>query len=145
MLNIKKLLPLIFLFLGCGPDMYNQETVIDSNLQKYVTKFEEEIGVKVSRVDVVFADLDNKTAGLCMHGVIKSKIMIDIKYWNEIREAQREEILYHELGHCVLHLRHNTDTFANGCAKSIMFPYAFEFCYIANRDYYVNELKNAGL
>ena len=50
----------------------------------------------------------NKTVGTCFHrwgGA--SEIGISTQFWNKASEARRKLLLWHELGHCSLDLRHD--------------------------------------
>jgi hypothetical protein len=53
---------------------------------------------------VEFADLESPTAGLCFCGV---GILLSEQLWAEYKPFQRMELMYHELGHCVLYLEHS--------------------------------------
>lgn len=44
------------------------------------------------------------------HGYCPYKVMfINVEHWAVINKWERQELVYHELGHCLLGLGHNTD------------------------------------
>ena len=79
-------------------------------------------------------------------------ILISPKYWDEAgigeteeeRDARRRVLLYHELGHCILHLPHNEeliDSPFGKIPKSIMFTFAIPAkIFIYDRERYESEL-----
>jgi hypothetical protein len=71
-------------------------------------------------------------------------ITIDPDFWANASSDQREQLVFHELGHCALVLRHNIVVDSNRCLLSIIYPYAFgnSDCYKLNKDYYFSQLMN---
>lgn len=76
--------------------------------------------------------------------------------WQQASQYERECLVFHELGHCLLARAHKTDKFANGAFVSLMNPndvavYATCRYPIGNddcdkrprRDYYIDELFDA--
>lgn len=66
-------------------------------------------------------------------------------HWQYESATLKENLLYHELGHCVLHRLHNTAVWtapdASNIPVSIMFPTLInELSYIKYHAYYLNEL-----
>ncbi|AKD57588.1 hypothetical protein [Spirosoma radiotolerans] len=77
--------------------------------------------------------------------------------WQQASQYERECLVFHELGHCLLTRAHKTDKFPNGAFASLMNPndvtvYATCRYPIGNddcdrrprRDYYIDELFDAG-
>ncbi len=70
--------------------------------------------------------------------------VIDVleSFWKYANNAAKELVLYHELGHCILH-RHHLNTWTNYIPTSIMSEQLFDVqVYTVNRTYYVHELFN---
>lgn len=126
---------------------------VDPALEPYVSKFEKEFDVAVD-YPVTFASIlptDGKRVGQCVtwqNGA--RKIMIDSTYWQYCNDAQAEQLVYHELGHCALGLGHDDRTIKfkdedGDWPISIMRTTAFNKVeievYSKHRDYYVQELK----
>lgn len=61
--------------------------------------------------------------------------------WARLPEAEREELLFHEMGHCVLMRTHEPELKPEGIPASIMNPYMIRGAvYENNRSYYLREL-----
>ncbi len=48
------------------------------------------------------------------------EIVLDLVYWENATEIEREYLVFHELGHCVLERDHNNERDDNGICISIM-------------------------
>jgi hypothetical protein len=58
-----------------------------------------------------------------------------------MEDADREELIFHEMGHCVLGRAHKSIKTAEGIPASIMHPYRISnSVYKEYRDQYLNEL-----
>ena len=61
-------------------------------------------------------------------------------------EERRQELIFHELGHCELNLDHDeTYNETDNCPTSIMNPFVFgdygvDNCYTPKFNYYINQL-----
>lgn len=136
----------LFLLAGCGQEKAKEPAIVDEALMEYIVRFESDIGVSAEGISVVFGELEEDMVGVCQswsNGT--KKVTIDKEYWDMETETQREELMFHELGHCAMNLGHDEGVMRAGritCPNSIMYPYTFEYCYAAHRDYYVSELKN---
>lgn len=94
---------IVVLLLSCG----ERQGFIDPAFSSYVKDFENKIGVKVSNVDIRFEALKPPMLGLCITGGGLEDIKIDPISWINMDDLGRELLLYHELGHCVLFMKHN--------------------------------------
>lgn len=131
---------------GCGQEQAKEPAIVDEALASYLVKFELDVGASTKDIDVVFGALDGDVVGVCYAWTDgKRKIVIDKEYWDLEREEQKEELIFHELGHCAMGLDHDEGVSLVGtiyCPTSIMYPYTFDYCYERYRDYYISELKN---
>lgn len=118
--------------------------------KKYISKFEREFGVKIEYA-VLLDDFDT-SAAVCMSWPFgRREVKINRRYWNTINDAQREELLYHEFGHCSFGLTHNSQYMHfddMGLAPySIMHPTAFSIAeseiYVIYREHYIDQMKEA--
>lgn len=102
-------------------------------------------------VNVVFQDLTAQNiVGQC-DGI--GTVQIDPTNWTTLQDLGKEQLIFHELGHCVLGLGHNrtmiefTDSNNNTqfIPESIMYPQEFGnfLFYQQNLNYYHNELKTS--
>lgn len=138
----------MLLLSSCAGKVY---LVIDPDLQEYITRFENDGDIKITNLVASFGNPgsnknpDLLTVGVCKTGIGAPNIVILKSYWESIDDLQREQLMYHELGHCILDRNHDSRTI-NGCAFSIMHPYMIsENCYEPARDVYVGELFNEGV
>jgi len=124
----------------------------DSRLWVYFEAFEKEARLRGKNFNLVelniqglIEDIDvNGVAGHCKYGShIDNEVTIDSPFWNSARAIDREFVVFHELGHCVLLRGHEESAHANGTCTSLMRSGALE-CrdnYSANtRTAYLNEL-----
>jgi hypothetical protein len=125
----------LFLFLvSCAP---LKPIYIDPEVQPYVTRFTEIVGIYPYGISIKIVDsLPGTKVGECYSSQIESTISILRSYWNQSSDYGKEHIIFHELGHCFLGLEHQNIYFQDRCPGSIMFPLAFgnEGCYIIHRN-----------
>ena len=113
--------------------MFNRN--VDDAFVEYVSRFERHYGEAVE-VGVNFGSLKD-AVGICYY--VTGNIEIDREYWNTHGEAAKEELIFHELGHCVLGREHNEHMIGD-CPASIMYPTLTPGCYKKHKDYYIKEL-----
>ena len=122
------------------------EHYVDSSFKIYIDEFmkqaEKNDMDKDSLQDfaMIFASrLDGNTAGICLHPT--NTILVNAEYWKLIDEYQREDLIFHELGHCVLGRSHCDAKNEDGTPVSIMNPRVmWSATYMISRDRYVKEL-----
>lgn len=138
---MKYILPAILFFSGCATTRY-----VEPLLAKHVASFEAYYGVKTD-VNVVFERLEEPFAGLCTVGM-NSTIKIDTEFYLDYENDNLaiEELMWHELSHCVFYMEHDNRTGKVGIYDnvplSIMYPYVFgmDYSYKENLEYYRNEI-----
>lgn len=116
--------------------------------QKYVEGFVKagkEQGVQISVATLqILPDYKMPMAfgGVCVSSI--KVIFINGKVWNQITNSQREGLIWHEMGHCVLGREHETYSLDGVHPGSIMYPSMFRGealkFYIGNKSYYKREL-----
>jgi len=122
-----------------APNPKNTDPIFNS----YVSSFESLFSVSVN-TPIVFGDV-GEYAGVCYkYSSGYSEIRINENNWEFLTEKQKEQLIFHELGHCVFDREHN-DNFDNGCPESIMRSYMFSQseindCYNPFFDDYIDEL-----
>ena len=136
---LKSIVPLIIstitivCFQNCAPlfDVKNvshrSNLVSDPTFASYVEDFEGRNNNTKVEVPIVFKDLDPKYAGICYRtftekGLVGDRIEIDIKNWKSMSEYQRINLIFHELGHCVLNRDHVVSSSVLLCPTSFMDP-----------------------
>ena len=124
------------------------EGVDNSVFDKYSDRFAKEFDVVVD-VPILFEDNDHGAAAVCYRWVGGySEINVVHKFWVDSSEAQKEQLIFHELAHCVLQQGHRDDherVGPNICPVSIMRSWAFgdheiENCYKEKRKQYIQEV-----
>ena len=156
----KLALALLLLSGGCGPGLKHPSPTPVDFTQFYLDfqLYSAEYGNSVPSVDNLLAigfgpTDDAETAGECIWNFVAGrKIVINQSEWEGLTDDSRESLVFHELGHCVLHRGHNPDTISGLDAgitdgslypKSLMNPtFVDGGTYRLLQDYYLNELFN---
>lgn len=116
----------------------------------YVQTFQEESrtrGKEVSVTNLVIQReaLSPKIRAQCRSKVLAAPVIaVNGVIWDSSTEEDREALLMHELGHCILGLDHKEGELEDGSPKSLMrsvSPYGKS--YKIHRDYYLDELFGA--
>lgn len=112
---------------GGGEGFYVPGSVID----RLVIEFEDMLGKK----EWAFCECDGQGA---------PHIFISQAHWNNLTELGRENLIFHELGHCILN-RDHVDRLVEENGEmypvSVMFPTTLsDELYEKHRDYYLREL-----
>lgn len=108
-------------------------TYVDSSFTEYVKSFQREgarrgIKVDTKQLTMIFGEVGFNgpyTVGTCLHVAGKPLITINRLYWDAVSHLDREQVAFHELGHCLLmrpHCDHKntmmgTDTIAEPIYK----------------------------
>lgn len=99
--------------------------------------------VKIEDLIIRWGDLANEFEnGICeVNGRATPVVTIDVYAWEEMDEFERESLVFHELGHCVLRRYHRNGWTQGGIPASIMNPYSFDGWIYSNYEhYYLEEL-----
>lgn len=119
-------LMLVSLF-TCEKDDPTVEYFVDSNLAPYFSSFALEaqkrgLALDMSKTSGVISDIpDTKVLGRCEHAAEEGgKVTIDLPFWQKATQWEKEYVIFHELGHCVLNRRHLDDKNADGACVSMM-------------------------
>lgn len=116
---------------------------VDQAFSPYVERFEAVTGA-FNDTPISFGNVVRPAIGTCTRYNDGYKyVTINRSFWDRATDDQKEYLIFHELGHCVLNISHNDKT-NNGCPVSIMTKYEFgdTDCYRFNKAYYFNELKS---
>ena len=142
---------LSFLMTSCGSGL-TSNAYVEKEIEQYVDKFNLLYNEKVN-IEIRFKDLKDSTAGICYYyesGSSMNYIEIDKEIFSNYSDLGREELVFHELGHCIFDRDHSTQRINYGgysVPDSIMYPYTFgdSWFYEKNLAYYYDELvKNKG-
>jgi hypothetical protein len=131
------------LLAACAPQAGAPVYPVPSDIQPYLSTFEAKYGYNVSYIQYSFSSLESPYVGMCTIDNGSESITIDPTFWSEIDDNQKEALVMHELGHCVLFRAHLNTLQPNGDDTSVMNAYMMaESAYVNQRDYYLNELFN---
>ncbi|MBP5455891.1 MAG: hypothetical protein J6Y37_05285 [Paludibacteraceae bacterium] len=120
------------LFFSCGGDedevkTYSVDPELDLYLQKFLSAAKQHgknYDLESDGLIMEFADLPSPKIGLC-HFTDPIKVQIDRTFWQETagkadQESQRENTVFHELGHGLLRRQHVNTKLPNTEWKSLM-------------------------
>lgn len=134
MCKIQYTIIILLLFLSCNKELVSDNN-IDEGLRPYIESFIEEAkqrGVELNIEELTAAMVDQISIGsdqnycgygwFFYQGTLRKRIEIknSDNCWQSRTEIERENLVYHELGHALLGRPHFDDTFSNGSPKSIM-------------------------
>lgn len=117
---------MIILVMGCQKEESN---FIESELLTYFDRFEEvaaERGIQINLADIDISayinDIENRgTLGTCTSYTDGSQVInVDERYWDRADDLDKEYLVFHELGHCILDRDHDNSKDASGFCNSIM-------------------------
>jgi hypothetical protein len=92
-------------------------------------------------VPIGFHKLKRPMVGVCHYDSESRSVEVDPSYWDGISEFQREALIFHELGHCVLNLEHDSTLLKDECPASNMSPEMLsDSCYLTHRAYYARHM-----
>ena len=114
-------------FCGCTKEE-PASTYLDPAIQSYFDEFAAQgllrgvvIDYHTSGVEGIFDDLGDGVNGQCQHRSRGSdRVVVDRNYWNQSTDIEREFLIFHELGHCILDRTHLDNKTAQGECVSIM-------------------------
>ena len=146
---------LILLLVACGQQYQPAKKLIwkpsDPIFDELKWKFEWDFGLSAAGIAINLVPLGDNNVGEC-HYYNKyphlNYILIHTDFWNKASDEEREQVVYHELVHCVglVHYHIDTKIHMNGtdCPVSLMTTTQFnhkqmEKCYIPKREYYINQ------
>lgn len=153
-LNKAVLLFLVISLSACGKKE-NPHVAIESQFASYVNNFqvrsqEQGRGVVIDNLEVSMVPtldkLGSNVVGVCYRNVDGSgtpRVEISEEYWIRMDTDAREELMFHELGHCVITRGHRGSVDASGFPLSVMNPFIFSsYHYLQNYHNYMYELFN---
>jgi len=130
-----------FLILSsCGSSVL----LIEQEFQEYIDRFEKYGNIIIVDLNIHFGSIEDPfVMGFCKWGHSGTpEIVISFYHWDYITtDLEKESLVFHELGHCVLDRRHREDVLDNMAPASIMYPFALSHnVYYNNHQYYIEEL-----
>jgi len=147
---------LLLMLIGCGSQDVSYGDVLftkatETVFFKYIGSFERLLG-RTTSSKVFFGEIDERYAAVCrgFKGSGPKQVIVDKETWENLNEVQREQLIFHELGHCDLDLEHNDTSFLDidtqtYCPSSVMRYKLFnkteiKECYQPFKNMYIDEL-----
>lgn len=129
---------LTLLLISCG-----KAPIVDPILLPYIQRYEAETGESLANLDVVFNPTLRPIVSVCIN---QTRIEVDRAYYDTLTDLGREQMIYHEIGHCHQGLSHDSSRVIYKGADipaSIMNPEVFgeEWCYAELRNTYKAALR----
>jgi len=141
---------LIYSFMALALSACGKPQVLElGQFAPYVKAFEDSSAehstkpVKVTDLRVQFGVMQNPLEnGACeIVGNGTPTININEATWKRLTEEDRKGLMFHELGHCVLHRNHVREVSPQGIPVSLMNPYRINTqTLVANEEWYMKEL-----
>lgn len=127
---------------GCGSGFRAVNIgVVDPEFEPYVELFLEHANIPSINVDMYFNDQTGNVIGVCKKRGNDRNIEIDGDWWSTASDLDREILIFHELGHCVLDQGHRDFQLPDGCGGSVMGTYHIgAYCYDLHYDHYIEEM-----
>lgn len=140
---MKKLLLITFIFLAACQKPPYQDPEIKQVADTVLLEAEKRgKSYSINWIGLKFSDLGAGTAGICRVSTKEMTIYIDRNFWN-LKKEYREQLVAHELGHCLLNKKHNNSITNEYIPKSIMYTYVIDNqIYQFYKKYYFDELFN---
>lgn len=119
------------------------QTIVDENypeFELYVKQFDKTYHTKtLTTFQTYYSDKNDLAFCIPEDNVIQ----VNLTSWKRLDGINKEWLMFHELGHCVLGLEHNTNLYEDGYPKSIMYPVMFSMLryYRQHHDEYIKELN----
>lgn len=141
---MKKLIYFLLTLSACGPNPESSKFV-EEEIKEHVELFSK-LNNNKTNIEIKYSKLPDNVIGLCyIYTDGSSNIEIDEKAYKSYSYSGKQELIFHELGHCILNRSHLETRYTwEGVSipTSIMYPFAFgEFWYYnENITHYHDEL-----
>ena len=116
----------LFLFMACE----EEETIyLDGELEGYFDRFAMEASnynitfdYQKDRIEGYLSELEEQGVnGKCVRNTVyPNRVYIDLDYWRNASDLEKEFVVFHELGHCFLDRGHLDDANTMGGCVSMM-------------------------
>ena len=136
-----------WLLVGCGKDEQRDPRKyagIHPEFREFVDSYKSRSGLSIGDLSMNFEDLPDNVAGRCSYsyynGTNYPEVLVDPEVWDKMSKAQHENLVYHELGHCVQGLGHREELQEDGCPNSLMYHQVLSTsCLSKHTDHYLSE------
>lgn len=137
---------IVFIVIALSVLVYHTTQDFDvSGFETQYADFTKSTGLDTRHLHIKFGNvlehsLDLDAIAVCSE-VEPKTVVIDRTAWGRLDYGTKLSVIYHELGHCLLHRTHYTSKFTNGVPKSLMNSPAIDgVTFLSNKAYYIQEL-----
>lgn len=129
MKTIVKMTQIVILTIVVASCSKDDSSEIEQELVTYMEAFVDEAAIRGITIDYSELDLAAYVENIVTTGTIgqcesysdgSKAIVLDERYWIQASDLEREYVVFHELGHCVLGRSHDNSRTSNGTCTSIM-------------------------
>lgn len=106
-----------------------ESNIIEVELQVYFDTFVSEAATHGVEIDLTLLDIGGYVQNIESAGTIgqcisysdgSNEVVLDARNWDRIDNQEKEYVVFHELGHCILKRSHNDSQDNSGVCQSIM-------------------------
>ena len=124
--NLRTLIPVLAVILLCT--CQKEEDIVDIELVEYLSRFQDEAKLRGITIDYRERPIEARlelhdqdvNLGWCNYDIKQPKIIFNTLFWSILDDLDKEKLVFHELGHCILSRDHLDDQRADDRCKSIM-------------------------
>ena len=118
-----------FILLSCSEETsFVLEEEVDAAFIPFFDRFQTEASMRgievdwaVEKINASLVSIEDVVVGQCLtYANDNREINIDREYWNKSTEVDKEYLIFHELGHCILRRSHLEDSRSDGTCLSMM-------------------------
>lgn len=107
-MNKLMILVLLVCSSACATQNVRFPTLVITGFEKEFYSFLRYYKKPITDLSIKFSDMAKPNVGLCsISEGEQPEIYIDRKYWARTDETMHEQLIFHEMGHCILHKQHD--------------------------------------
>lgn len=146
-MKIAYALALLLLPTSCGSAPYPHDPLLEGYLRQWNAEFKRDFDVVlvIDSTKIKPGHDGNVILADCLIDEDKPPVItVYTKTWGKETDLKKEAVLYHEFGHCDLHLDHDIRVGSDLCPVSLMYPLIPpKDCYSKHRSDYMDLLRKA--
>lgn len=105
------------------------DALVEAEIEVYFIRFADEAALRNIEIDFSELQIDGYFSEINEVGVVgqcqtfsddSKDLVIEIEYWQGLKDLEKEFLIFHELGHCVLARSHLNTQDENGFCSSMM-------------------------
>ncbi len=113
----------------CSCSKEAEPRIVEAELQVYFDTFVSEASAHGVEIDLTSLDIGGYVQNIETTGTIgqcisysngSNEVILDARNWDRIDDQEKEYVVFHELGHCILKRSHNDSQDNDGVCQSIM-------------------------